>query len=379
MSSVPNPLPGVPDVESPLFETLFKQKNASEETMRIARELRESGFAVMDFPDPDFERLADTIIRTLNPTYDWDGWRSGRLPNLRVQDAWDKIPEVKQIACNAKVLDLLNELYGRRAFPFQTLNFPVGTQQHYHTDSVHFSCCPERFMVGVWVALEDIDADNGPLIYYPGSHKLPIFTNEHIGKNPDFRAQNPYVQYPFYEKAWEAIVEALDLKPLYFHAKKGQALIWSANLLHGGAAQRDINRTRWSQVTHYYFENCCYYTPLGSLPFVGPTQYREIRDISTGRIMPNLVNGVDVSKSAVAAAAAGMGAAAATQPSRLERLLRPLKSTTPANQAPAPPKLPRDFDPEAYLKANPDVAAAGADPVEHWLEFGHREGRRLRP
>jgi ectoine hydroxylase-related dioxygenase (phytanoyl-CoA dioxygenase family) len=40
-------------------------------------------------------------------------------------------------------------------------------------------------MVGVWVALEDIDSSNGPLIYYPGSHRLPIFTNEHLGINPD--------------------------------------------------------------------------------------------------------------------------------------------------------------------------------------------------
>ena len=32
---------------------------------------------------------------------------------------------------------------------------------------------PEGFMCGVWVALEDMDMENGPLVYYPGSHKLP--------------------------------------------------------------------------------------------------------------------------------------------------------------------------------------------------------------
>ena len=32
---------------------------------------------------------------------------------------------------------------------------------------------PEGFMCGVWVALEDMDMDNGPLVYYPGSHQLP--------------------------------------------------------------------------------------------------------------------------------------------------------------------------------------------------------------
>ena len=42
-----------------------------------------------------------------------------------------------------------------------------------HSDAIHFNSDPPGFMCGVWVALEDIDMDNGPLVYYPGSHKLP--------------------------------------------------------------------------------------------------------------------------------------------------------------------------------------------------------------
>jgi SAM-dependent methyltransferase len=41
--------------------------------------------------------------------------------------------------------------------------------------------------------------------------------------------------------------------------------------------------------------------------------------------------------------------------------------------------LPDEFDPLLYLKANPDVAAAGIDPVEHYLGPGRTESRRLRP
>lgn len=37
-------------------------------------------------------------------------------------------------------------------------------------------------MCGVWVALEQIDEDNGPLVYFPGSHQWSIYSNEHIGK-----------------------------------------------------------------------------------------------------------------------------------------------------------------------------------------------------
>jgi hypothetical protein len=42
----------------------------------------------------------------------------------------------------------------------------------------------------------------------------------------------------------------------------------------------------------------------------------------------------------------------------------------------APSKLPVDFDPGAYLRANPDVSASGQDPAQHYLRFGWFEGRR---
>lgn len=42
-------------------------------------------------------------------------------------------------------------------------------------------------------------------------------------------------------------------------------------------------------------------------------------------------------------------------------------------------RLPPDFDRMAYLLANPDVAAAGMDPVRHFIEYGLKENRRLRP
>jgi hypothetical protein len=42
------------------------------------------------------------------------------------------------------------------------------------------------------------------------------------------------------------------------------------------------------------------------------------------------------------------------------------------------PVLPPDFDSEAYLFHNPDVAAAGMDAAHHYLAHGWREGRRYR-
>lgn len=43
---------------------------------------------------------------------------------------------------------------------------------------------------------------------------------------------------------------------------------------------------------------------------------------------------------------------------------------------PAPATLPTGFSPDRYLRLNPDVAAAGIDPGQHYLEHGFDEGRR---
>lgn len=39
----------------------------------------------------------------------------------------------------------------------------------------------------------------------------------------------------------------------------------------------------------------------------------------------------------------------------------------------------QSFDPAFYLRSNPDVAAAGINPYEHWVVAGHRERRKCTP
>jgi hypothetical protein len=76
-----------------------------------------------------------------------------------------------------------------------------------------------------------------------------------------------------------------------FLAKKGQAFIWTANLLHAGSRQTDPNLTRWSQETHYYFEGCSYYSPMESDPFYGRILFQSPRNIANGDSMPNMYCG----------------------------------------------------------------------------------------
>ena len=290
-----NIFPGLPLVESPLFPALKSKWGLTTEEERIADDLHEKGFAVFDFPDSDLDGRILRIQRHLGPRYgiDFEAADSDKtVGERRIQDAWKEDEDVRAIAANQAVINLLSKLYGRKAFPFQTLNFPVGTQQDAHSDSVHFSSLPERFMCGVWLAMEDIGPDAGPLFYHPGSHRWPIMSNALIGRrgygSDLISAQDPY------GPAWRALCEAHGSQEEVFLARKGQALIWCANLLHGGSHQNNSALTRWSQVTHYYFDDCIYYTPAFSDETLGKLQLRNLVSVSDGQLRPNKYLGESV-------------------------------------------------------------------------------------
>jgi len=223
----------------------------------------------------EFEKSGFIILRNIIPHHLIDDAISdckgkytngvGRLnEERRIQDAWKFSNSVKKIACSEYVLKFLTELVPAATFyPFQTLNFEIGSEQPVHSDSVHFSTIPFGQMVGVWVALEDVDRENGPLVYYPRSHLLPALEglNQAFPRSP---VRDPYRHYQDYEKIVSSIVKNLELRPSFGNLAKGDAVVWSSGLFHGGSAIKDHGRTRLSQVTHYFARGSVPYTPLTS-------------------------------------------------------------------------------------------------------------------
>jgi ectoine hydroxylase-related dioxygenase (phytanoyl-CoA dioxygenase family) len=205
-------------------------------------------------------------------------------------DAWRWSTAAAEIARAPQVLDTLFLLYQRKAIPFQTLNFATGTEQLAHSDAIHFHSVPQRFTAGVWVALEDIHADSGPLTIYPGSHRLPIFDFH------DLALPTGFASYRDYERFIAELLEAEKLQPEPLLLRRGQAVIWAANLLHGGSAVADPERTRLSQASHYFFEGGLYYQPGGSDPFAGRMKLKDVEEVGTGRRIPNLYRGQPIAQ-----------------------------------------------------------------------------------
>ena len=286
------PVMNTPWVDSPFFEQTFSQLNLDNDTRELVKQFAEQGYVIID--DLGIENIGeiiDSIVKDLTPIYGEKGKvKSAWIYHDRIQDAWTFNQEVKKIATAPKIINLLKIIYQREPIPFQTLNFRFGTEQSTHSDSIHFSSVPARFMCGVWIALEDIDGNNGPLHYYPGSHKLPIFDLNDLGITGSYQ-NKPYDFYAVYEEFLQSLIEYNGLKKVELYVKKGQALIWAANLLHGGSPVLDNNRTRYSQVTHYYFSDCMYYIPLLSDPFLSRIHFKEVKNIITGEVVNHIYNG----------------------------------------------------------------------------------------
>lgn len=166
---------------------------------------------------------------------------------------------LRGIGEDAELRALLSALMGDEASLFQSINFLTGSQQKTHSDSIHMTTFPLGGLLGVWIALEDIGLDNGPLHYYPQSHKLPYYLNA------DYDNEGNWLMlgdkgYGGYEQMLAEKVAAHGIQKKVFTAKKGDLLIWHANLLHGGEPHLDKARTRKSMVLHYFgARHICYH------------------------------------------------------------------------------------------------------------------------
>lgn len=99
-----------------------------------------------------------------------------------------------------------------------------------------------------------MQTSSGEFQFIPGSHALPELLHYGTGKGH----HGDYVEYDRILKTTLRICEERGLKTERFMAKKGDVLIWHADLMHGGAPIDDWRRTRKSLVAPFM--------PLGVMP-----------------------------------------------------------------------------------------------------------------
>jgi ectoine hydroxylase-related dioxygenase (phytanoyl-CoA dioxygenase family) len=172
-------------------------------------------------------------------------------------------------ATNPQLMRILEMLVGKKMSIFQSINFLKGSQQKAHSDFVHMTTFPQNNIIAVWVALEDITADSGPIHYYPSSHRLPLVLNANFD-NIGTAFRNGKKDYCDYEDKIEQIIAEKQLKKEIFLPKKGDVLIWHANLIHGGEPIQNPKSSRKSMVFHYYANDAICFHEISERPALRP-------------------------------------------------------------------------------------------------------------
>ncbi|MBX7226149.1 MAG: phytanoyl-CoA dioxygenase family protein [Chitinophagales bacterium] len=244
----------------------------SEEIQEKIISFREEGYMIlekfMDAKDVDgINEEIDALVL--------EGKLAFNYTKTKIMQSYKYAATVKKTFQDERLLSILKFLLGRNVIPFHTINFFTGSQQKPHSDAYHMSTFPEGFLIAVWIALEDIDMEQGPVSFYPGSHRWKQITNEDLPLDQsawrlDGQANEKYETYLANK------IAASHIQPKVFLAKKGDILIWHSNLIHGGLPMKDAEMSRKSLVMHYFAENVICYHEISQRPAIFDPILRNI-------------------------------------------------------------------------------------------------------
>ena len=273
----------MPWFESPFFNSYLSKLDLNESQLKIASDFNSKGYAIVDLELGD--SFINDLLNQIDDLLNKDQAKTNSSffsynSSPRIVDAGEKCPRVIDLALNEKIFEILRFLYKKEPIPFSTINFIKGTEQPLHSDTIHFGTMPKGYLSACWVALEDTDENNGGLCVVEGSHKLKDIDYSDLNIKPAKNMKMVEEIYREYESYVIELISELKLEKKIIPLKKGTALIWSANLLHGGSPIKDESRTRYSQVTHYNFEGCDkYFHPFFSIPSLGKYVNRNLTEL----------------------------------------------------------------------------------------------------
>jgi len=128
--------------------------------------------------------------------------------------------------------------------------FKYSSQQAIHQDFPWVTSQIPSHLAAAWIPFEDVDANSGPLVYYPGSHRMPKFD---FGKTGILFKRGESLMDPEkdFSNYLDKTLKQNKLEGEILLIKKGDILIWHGGLVHGGTPIKESTKTRKSLVVHY--------------------------------------------------------------------------------------------------------------------------------
>lgn len=256
-----------------------RERSISDEDAQLLQTWVRDGYIVLDgYVD---ERALDRMNSALDGIWDapapiadvkMHGWLDGASVDLTHEELMALAPErkaqlkqagwrfysaqnwcsgAKEIFDSPRLRGLASLIFDSPAMAFSSLNFIYGSRQSLHQDMAVFHIHPNNYLIGMWIAAEDVAADAGPLILCPGSHREPLAPE--FWEYPQTNLRTVDAESTARNQSYvDRLAQKYPRKP--FLARKGQILLWHGMLIHGGEYIVAPGRTRRSMVIHYTTE-----------------------------------------------------------------------------------------------------------------------------
>lgn len=146
------------DVTVDEIKRKLEQTNFSEEVKQAILSWKENGYIILkNFFSTEAVDSISAELETLLDKKEIDF----TLGN-KVMFANKKSQLIQNITVQKNLTDILEFILGTKVTPFQTINFITGSEQSAHSDSIHMTTYPLGYLIACWIALENVNENNGP-------------------------------------------------------------------------------------------------------------------------------------------------------------------------------------------------------------------------
>jgi len=166
-----------------------------EEQVRI---FHEQGWLVVEgvYAPEEADEVARLAVETADSMdveesmegYLLDRSETGESAPRKIDSPYLRNPLFRDFALDGRLRDILRRITGEEPLLKSDQLFMkpprFGSEKPYHQDNFYFLCTPGGHVITAWIALDDVDEENGCLRYISGSHKKGIIDHVEVPGQP---------------------------------------------------------------------------------------------------------------------------------------------------------------------------------------------------
>ena len=230
----------------------------------------EQGFLIVKglVPQEDVQELNAHMDRILNGTEHFPGvepppaeWDPDKKVSyyLRVHMLHRVLPIHEQFLLHPRVLDVLEALIGPDVLALQSMLFfkqPGQPGQGYHQDSYYIPTLPDT-LCGAWLALDQVDEENGCLWMTVGSQNEPVYPDSDgvtPNGNRDLSDIEPIANASYTDESVNGLTRVARKysgREVKAEVAPGDVVFFGGHILHRSHQNKSKTRTRRAFVGHY--------------------------------------------------------------------------------------------------------------------------------